>query len=63
MVEAKALSREFAAHLLASPPRIPRRQDEAVPSCFIRTSWPDDGVLGSQWFSVKIVSEGLAAGR
>ena len=57
MVEAKALSREFAAHLLASPPRIPRRQDEAVPSCFIRTSWPDDGVLGSQWFSVKIVSE------
>jgi hypothetical protein len=29
MVEAKALSREFAAHLLASPPRIPRLREAA----------------------------------
>ena len=65
-VEAKARARASAARLLAAgPPRILRRLRYEVfpPGCFIRTPWPDGDVLSWQWFSVKIVSEGLAAGR
>jgi hypothetical protein len=64
MVGSKARARASAALLLAAPPRILRLRDEVFPpGCFIRTPWPDGGVLSWQWFSVKIVSEGLATGR